>query len=260
MEYYTLEEAMEILRKTRTMFYRAVNNGEIPFEIDPAHKRGKRFPKAAIDALAKMGPDKTLSGKQRLSLTPSTIAELWHGIKITRALYGEENEVPFETLLQWRSVNNDIFMCLKEGNNLIGAITFLPLDERAAIAVVNGQLKEKDISAHSVRAWSENNLSIYIPTIEVLPSGNARRDRERGTFLLRHTIKWAVLLMIQHNIKNWYAIGATEDGRSILEALGFNAITTLDDDQKGYKLETRKEPVKLIGMYLREIESHEKTA
>lgn len=259
MEYYTLEEAMKVLRRTRTMFYRAVNNGEIPFEIDPAHKRGKRFPKAAIDALAKMGSDEITSGKRRLSLTTSTIAELWHGIKITRALYGEENEVPFETLLQWRSANKDIYMCLKEGNNLIGAITFLPLEEKVALAVINGQLKEKDIPAHSVRAWSDSNLSIYIPTIEVLPSGDPRRDRERGTFLLRHTIKWAVLMTIQHDIKNWYAIGATEDGRNILETLGFKSVTTLDDEQKGYTLETKREPVRLIGMYLREIES-ERTA
>ncbi len=260
-EYYTKEEAMKVLRRTKTMFYDQVNAGEIPFELDPGRKRGKRFPKAAIDVLAKLEAAETAPTlkKEPLTLTPQTIAELWEGMKITRLLYGPEDEVPFETLMQWRAVNSDIYMSLKEGNNLIGAITFLPVDERVAQALIHDQLKEKDIPARAVRRWTESNLSVYIPTIEVLPSGDFRRDRERGVFLLRHTIKWAVLLAMQHDIKNWYAVGATEDGRNILETLGFTAVTTLDSDKKGYMLETKREPVRLIGMYLREIDS-EKTA
>ena len=180
-------------------------------------------------------------------------------MKITRRLYGEEDEVPFEQLMAWRMVNDDIYMNLKEGKTLIGAITFLPVDEKVAIALINGQMKEKDIPSRAVRRWTESNLSVYIPTIEVLPSGNFHRDRERGTFLLRHTIKWAVIQTIQHDIKNWYAIGATKDGRNILETLGFRAVTTLDNDKKGYMLEAKREPVRLIGMYLKEIDG-EKTA
>jgi hypothetical protein len=259
-EYYTAEETMKILRRTKTMFYQQVNSGEIPYEIDPGRKRGKRFPKAAIDILAKVGTTEiTYVGKEALSLSPRTIAELWEGMGITRALYGTEDEVSFETLMQWRSANKDVFMSLKEGNKLIGTITFLPIDEKIAIALTQGQLKEKDIPAHAVRRWTESNLSIYIPTIEVLPSGNLHRDREKGTFLLRRTIKWAVLQTIQYDIKNWYAIGATPDGRRILETLGFTMITTLNKEQKGYRLEAKKEPVRLIGMYLREIDQ-EKTA
>jgi len=260
-EYYTAEEAMKVLRRTKTMFYDQVKAGEIPFELDPGRKRGKRFPKIAIDILAKLEGAETAPTfkKEPLALTPQTVAELWEGIKITRQLYGPEDEVPFETLMQWRAVNSDIYMSLKEGNNLIGAITFIPVDERIAQALIHDQLKEKDIPPRAVRRWTESNLSVYIPTIEVLPSNDFRRDRERGVFLLRHTIKWAVLLAMQHDIRNWYAVGATEDGRNILEALGFTAVTTLDNDKKGYKLETKREPVRLIGMYLREIE-HEKTA
>jgi hypothetical protein len=259
-EYYTAEEAMRILRKTKTMFYQQVNDGEIPFEIDPGRKRGKRFPKAAIDILAKMGTiEMSPITKEPLSLTPQTIAELWEGMKITRLLYPSEEEVTFETLMQWRAVNKDIFMSLKEGNKLVGGITFLPIDERIATALINGQIKEKDIPPYAIRRWTESNLSVYIPTLEVLPSGNLNRDRERGMFLLRNTIRWAILLTIQHDIQNWYATGATKEGRDILEALGFKAITIIDDNHKGYKLETKSKPVRLIGLYLKEIDA-EKTA
>src|SRR5579859_681885 len=148
-EYYTAEEAMQVLRRTKTMFYQQVNNGEIPYEIDSGRKRGKRFPKSAIDILAKMGTTE-IATKEPLSLTPQTIAELWEGMRITRLLYPQEEEVSFETLMQWRSVNKDIFMSLKEGDKLVGGVTFLPIDEKIAIALINGQMKEKDIPAYAI--------------------------------------------------------------------------------------------------------------
>lgn len=256
MEYYTAEEAMKVLNRTKTVFYQQVNSGEIPYEIDQGRKRGKKFPKAAIDILARVGA-MTISPATRepLSLAPQTIAELWEGMNITRQLYGPEDEVTFETLMQWRAVNKDIFMSLKEGNKLVGGITFLPIDERVATALIDGHLKEKDIPASAIRRWSEPNLCVYIPTLEVLPSGSIQRDKDRATFLLRHSIRWGILLTMQHDIRNWYATGATEEGRKILEALGFKAQTLLEKGQKGYKLETRSEPVKLIGRYIKEIDS-----
>jgi len=259
-EYYTAEEAMKVLNMTKTLFYRKVNDGDIPFEIDLGRKRGKRFPKIAIDFLAKLNKkERALPTKSPLSLTPSTVAELWNGLEITRQLYGSEyeaHEVSFETLMEWRSINPDIYMSLKEGDQLVGSVTFIPMEERIAKAVINGNLKEKDIPVRAIKKWTEPNISVYIPTIEVVPTGNIHRDRERGMYLLRHTIKWAVIMIIQHDIKNWYAIGATPDGKSILEALGFSKI---NDDTNGYALEGKKEPVKLIGMYLRGIEG-KKTA
>jgi len=263
-EYYTAEEAMKVLNRTKTIFYQQVNNGDIPFEIDPGRKRGKRFPKKAIDFLAQLNKkERVLPTKAPLSLTPSTIAELWEGLKITRLLYGsayEADEVSFETLMEWRAMNPDIFMSLKEGDRLIGSITFLPIDEKVAISIINGKTKEKDIPAVLVKKWTDPKISVYIPTIEVLPSGDTHRDKDRGTYLLRHTIKWAVLMTIQHDIKNWYAVGATPEGKGILRALGFSQVTTIEDGVDGYKLETRSEPVKLIGMYLKSLEEGKRSA
>lgn len=248
---------MVVLKKTRTMFFQAVARGEIPYETQPGHRRGKLFPKEAIDYLAKAGTTKT--SKEPLSLVPQTVAELWQSVSMTKALYGEENTVPFTTMMEWRDANPDIYMSLKEGTKLVGEVTFLPLEEKTALALIYGKIKDKDISPYTVRKWTENNLSVYIPTIEVLPSGNKQRDRERGTFLLRHTIKWGVLLTMQHDIKNWYAVGATPEGKTILQSLGFSKVSEFDHQWEGYMLETKKEPVRLIGMYLREIDS-EKTA
>ena len=92
-EFYTAEEAMRVLRKTKTMFYTAVNAGEIPFEIDPGRKRGKRFPKTAIDVLAKLSSDeRALSfAKEPLSLA--------HAILLMKPL---PPEVVYDTVVVYR--------------------------------------------------------------------------------------------------------------------------------------------------------------
>jgi len=64
-------------------------------------------------------------------------------------------------------------------------LPYTPLmDERVAAALVHHQIKEKDVPASAIKKWSERRLSVYIPTIEVIPSGNERKDKERASFFL----------------------------------------------------------------------------
>jgi hypothetical protein len=68
-----------------------------------------------------------------------------------------------------------------------------------------------------------------------------QRDRERGSFLIRQTVKWALSLNRQYNIKNWYGIGATKEGQRLFERLGFGGIVSLyNDERKGYRVEDIK--------------------
>ncbi|HEV2653522.1 MAG TPA: hypothetical protein VGT82_01115, partial [Ktedonobacteraceae bacterium] len=193
-----------------------------------------------------------------LQFLPSTNADLWEGLQITQQLYGNEDSVPYKRLLEWQKVNDEIFMSLKENNTLVGAITFMPIDEQTAMALVNNQIKEKDVPASSLKKWSERKLSVYIPTIEVIPSGSERKDKERASFLLRRTIKWAIMLTIQHDIKNWYAIGATPEGQTVLEALGFKEINDSENGKrKGYMLDMSVEPVRLVGRIIKDMGGRE---
>jgi len=250
---YTAKEAMKILGKTQATFYREVKAGLIPHK---GKRPNMRFPKEAIDVLADLGPIEEEDHK--LSVTPITIADLWEAKEISTSPYGEENDVPFKTVMEWKKVNNEMGISLKENNKLVGWTTFLPLDEKIAIALITDQMKEKDIAPRFIKKWIDNKISVYIPVIEVVPSGNKYTDIKRGTFLLRKTIKWAVILSIQYDIKNWYAIGATEDGQAILEALGFTKIhETEDGKEKGYVIETITKPVKLISRTVREIQKSE---
>ena len=100
------------------------------------------------------------------------------------------------------------------------------------------KIRERDIPPKSIKPWTDPRLSIYIATLTVKPSDRQQTDRERGAFLIRQTIKWALSLNRQFDIKNWYGIGATKDGQHLFERLGFNEIVSLyDGERKGYKLD-----------------------
>jgi hypothetical protein len=250
MEYYTAKEAMEILQKPQATFYREVKAGLIPHT---GKRPNMRFPKEAIDTLAELGPIE--NEDTRMSFTPITIADLWEAKEISTSPYGEENDVPFKTVLEWKKVNNEMGMSLKEGNKLVGWTTFLPIEEKVALSLVRNQTKEKDISPYAIKRWSDPRISVYIPVIEVVPSGSERKDTRRGTFLLRKTIKWAINLTMQYDIKNWYAVGATPEGQMILEKLGFTKVAeTEDSKEKGYILETNSKPVNFLARLVRSTE------
>jgi len=251
-QYYDAKKAMEILNKPTTTFYREVREGKIPHT---GKRPSMRFPKEAIDALAEVGLEEE---HEKLIFELSTIADAWTKQEITKQPYGDDDAVPFKTVLEWRKRNNDISMHVKDGNKLVGWVTFLPLDESVIYALIDDKIRERDIPPQSIKRWTDRRLSIYLPIIEVVPSGNLQKDRDRGIFLIRHSIKWALTLTIQYDIKNWYGIGTTPEGQNILEALGFEQINSLDGGKrKGYILNSIVKPAKLISHYLKMMEAQD---
>jgi len=250
--YYTADEAMKILHKSRTTFYREVKAGLIPSEIDEGKRRGMRFPKEAIDIHAQL-LNKTEKKTAPMVFVRASNADLWTIFQHARRIHREENVIPYKKVLEWREINDEMTMCVKENGRLIASITLMPLEESTILSLLHGKLRGRNIPTWSVKQWTDTKLSIYLASIDLIHSGNLTTDRVRGSFLLKHTIKWATLLNIQHDIKNWYGIGATPEGQSILERLGFSQIATLASFQcKGYVLEDMRTPSKIISKFLKE--------
>ncbi|GHO68813.1 hypothetical protein KSC_077050 [Ktedonobacter sp. SOSP1-52] len=252
--FYNAKEAMAVLNIPTTTFYRKVREGEIP-------SKGKRpniqFPKEAIDALAELERENQ-EDKNKLTFSVSTIADAWTKQEITKQPYAEDDAVPFKTVLAWRKRNDEISMNVKQGDKILGWTTFLPLDESIIIELLHDRIREKDIPLQAIRKWDDPQLSVYVPIIEVVSTEDSERDKEVGAFLLRKTIKWAATLMLQHDIKNWYAIGTTPDGQRILKALGFKLLTDLDGgERQGFMLEAAAQPVKLISQFLKSTEGQQ---
>lgn len=247
-QYYTAEEVMKLLDKSRATFYREVEVGTIPSELETGRKRGKKFPKEAIDALVKV---MRRGGKEKRTFEPPTNNDIWMGFQNTRIVYGEEDIVGFSRLLEWKQINSDIFMSVKERGKRVGGVTFLPLAESTIQALINGKIREKDIPDWAMKKWTDSELSVYIPNISVTPSGDINTDKERGIFLIKHAIRWAIGLNKEYDIKNWYGIAATEMGEKLLQHLGFQLI---EGKRTSYILEDIEGSTGLIRDFLKRVE------
>jgi hypothetical protein len=130
----------------------------------------------------------------------------------------------------------------------------MPIDENIIRPLLEDTIRERDIPVHAIKIWTEPKLSVYVATVTIKPSENAGQDLWRGKLLLKHTIKWALTLQRQYDIKNWYGIGATEKGQRLFEALGFQEIVSLYNGQrKGYFLENATlQPVRILNQMLEE--------
>lgn len=253
--YYKAEEAAKILKRSIASFHRDVNAGLVPYEYEEGSTR-KKYPKEAIDTLARR-KHKPQPGRMKLTFQKTTIAHLWIRQQSSVRLYGEDDTVTYERALEWNDINDEMCMDALDNGRLIGAVTFMPLEEAVAHALLEDRMREKDIPDRAIKLWTDSRLSVYIPTIEIIPSGDSEIDGERGAFLLRRTIKWAIQLAMQYDIKNWYAIGATPEGQTILEALGFTKLVELDGGARnGYILAEAKKPTKLMNMIMAHAERH----
>lgn len=237
-EYYSAEEVMKILNKPRSTFYREVEDGTIPSEIEEGRKRGRKFPKEAILAHAKLLKPKD---NTKLSFGPTTNSELWASYQNHFNLYEVEDIVTYDRLLEWREANADIFMSAREGGKRIGGVTIMPLAEDVIKSLIDGKIREQNIEPWAIRKWSDKNLTAYIPSISLHHTGDNQKDKELGQYIVRCAIRWAFSLNRHYDIKKWYAIAATPEGVKLLNHLGFSKIEGKRDAyiSTDFKLATR---------------------
>lgn len=253
-EYYSLEEVMKKLNKSKSTILREAKVGLIPSEIEEGKKKGRLYPKVAIDALAEIEHEKRAHNKiPHLVFSPSTPNDLWAEVNIGRELYGEDDIVPYKTLLQWREINDEIFMSLKEDGRVVAYSSLMPLDEMALQALVEDKFRERDIPLSAIKQWTDPQISVYVSTVTVKQSNDREKNKERGMEILRNTLRWALALNRQSDIKNWYGIGATKEGQRLFERLGFTeTISMYQGERKGYYLNNITTSAGLISLFFRE--------
>jgi predicted DNA-binding transcriptional regulator AlpA len=250
-EYYTADEVMKILRKSRSTFYREVEDGTIPSELEEGRKRGRKYPKEAIDAHARRLKPRD---KTKLTFGSATNSELWASYQNHFRLYDPEDIVTYDRLLEWREVNYDIFMSAREGGKRIAGVTMMPLKEEIIKALINEEIREQKITAEAIMDWTDKNLTVYIPSISIHHTGDVKKDREVGHFIIRSAIRWALSLDRQYDIKKWYAIAATSEGKKLVEHLGFEKIVGKRD---AYLLTDLKKATKPIRAFIDRLEQED---
>jgi excisionase family DNA binding protein len=226
-EYYTAKEAMKVLKESKSTFYRAVEAGIIP---SVGGKRNRKFPKEAIH-LHLMRERKKRRGTIRLTFTSATNADLWTAIEHEQKT--NEDSITYRRALEWRDINPDISMSVKDGAKLVGMVTLLPLDEKTCRALVEGKMALKQVPDRAIRKWGDRRLPVYLAGITLIRSGNRAVDVEQGRFLLRNAIRWAVALTHRYDIASFYAVARIPGDQEVLKKLGFREVA----NRKGYVLD-----------------------
>jgi hypothetical protein len=244
-EYYELEDLIRLLKKSRSTIIREANSGKIPSE---GEKGSRRYPKEAIDAIIEIEENKRKKNKQpSVIFSPSSPNDTWQEVAIGRELYGDDDIVPYKTLLEWGEINDEMYMSLKYKNKVVGYSSLMPLEENVLLSLVNDEIRERDIPYDAIRQWGDPNTSVYVCSVTVKPTDQPTRDSERAGIIIKNTIKWALSLDRQFKIKNWYGIGATKEGQHLFEELGFKEIISLyKGERKGYYLDNISKPASLI--------------
>lgn len=247
-EYYKPEEVMQLLNISKATLNRRAEHGSIPSELEEGRKRGRKYPKEAIDAHVKL-----LKRKDTVKLTfgSATNSELWASYQNHFSLYEPEDIVTYDRLLEWREANYAIFMSAREGGKRIAGVTMMPLEEEVIKSIINEEIREQNIQSEAIQEWTEKNLTVYIPSISIHHTGEVQKDKERGRFIIRSAIRWAISLDKRYDIKKWYAVAATSEGKKLVEHLGFEKIAGKRD---AYLLTDLKKATKPIRAFIERLE------
>ena len=251
-KYYEPEEVIELLHISKATLNRRATEGIIPSELEEGKTRGRKYPKEAIDAHVKLM--QKAKNTKKLTFGPTTNSELWASYQNHFRLYEPEDIVTYDRLLEWREANDEIFMSARENGNRIAGVTFLPLEEDIIKSLIEGEMREQNIQPSSIKEWTDKGLTVYIPSISVHHTGNDAKDKERGLFIIRSAIRWALTLDRQYDIKKWYAIAATPEGRKLVNHLGFEKIEGVRD---AYALTELKKAAKPIKAFIDRLEEEE---
>jgi hypothetical protein len=130
----------------------------------------------------------------------------------------------------------------------------MPLAEDVIKSLINEKIREQDIEPWAIRNWSDKNLTAYIPSISIHHTGDKLKDKERGHFIIRSAIRWAISLDKQYDIKKWYAIAATPEGENLVQHLGFEKI---EGKRDAYVLTDFKKATKPIRAFINKLEQEE---
>lgn len=248
-EYYKPEEVMKLLDISKATLNRRAEDGTIPSELAEGRKRGRKYPKEAIDAHVKLLKRKDTA---KLTFGLATNSELWASYQNHFSFYEPEDIVTYDRLLEWREANYEIFMSAREGGRRVAGVTMMPLDEDVIQSIINEEMCEQNIQSEAIREWTDKNLTVYIPSISIHHTGDSQKDKHRGRFIIRNAIRWAIALDRQYDIKKWYAIAATTEGKKLVEHLGFKSIAGKRD---AYLLTNLQEATKPLKAFIDRLEA-----
>ncbi len=137
----------------------------------------------------------------------------------------DDDAIPLEKLQEWFDANASGFTCVHlKRFGIIGSVDILPLREDPLQQLLQGKIREIDLTADDIYTPSErkNIRSIYVESLAFREPDDKEEIRRMAVRdLLKRSVEIVSRICDPDQIETVYALGATAAGERFVDNLGF---------------------------------------
>jgi hypothetical protein len=229
-DYYTAQQAQEILGMTYSGLRNQVGAGNIRSVIPPG-KRQAVYLKEDVDSL-KREMEAWLISRHQVKMPPAkfvraTIEDMPEAVALADAIFGGLNTIPVEKRIAWLKKNPDIDYLLKQEEQVVGYLSLVPLRPETIEDLLTLKRFAKDLTAEDILTYEPNTpIDIYGMAIGVRPGVSKSQKREWGQRLILGAKDVLVDLGKRGiPIRRMIAHSFTPDGIRLMRHAGFTETT-----------------------------------
>lgn len=255
-DYYTAQQAQEILNMTYSALRNQVILGNIR-KIIPPGRRQAVYLKADVDALKQ---DMEAFGKKRhqpktrlphTKFVKATEEDMPAAVELAHEVFGGLNTIPVEKRIDWLRKNPDIDYLLKQGDKIVGYLSLVPLRPETIDDLMSLRRYAKDLTVDDILAYTPGEpIDIYGMAIGVKPGVSAAQKHEWGKVLIVGA-RSVILNLARRGIviRSIVAHSSTPDGIKMMRHLGFTETIPKVPGLRDFIIEVERSGIPFIEQY-----------
>jgi hypothetical protein len=230
-DYYTPQEARELLGMTYSALQNQINVGNL-HPITPPGKKQKVYPKKEVDEL-KAELEAWSVSRHLVKASPTEFVkaatdDMPQAVALADAVFGGVNTISLETRLAWLLKNTDIDYFLKQGDQIVGYFSLIPLRSETIDDLLHRRRLARDLTAEDILPYIPGvPIDLYAMAIGVRPGVSLGQKRGWGEKLLLGARRIIVELgqrgIVIRTIK---AHSTTPDGINLMRHIGFTEVVS----------------------------------
>jgi hypothetical protein len=229
-EYYTPKEVRELLGMTYSGLQNQINTGNLHPVIPPGRKQ-KLYLRQEVDTLKAQREAWERSHHVAQATPPPTfvqasMSDLSQAAELAEAVFGEGNPLSLQTRLEWLQKNPAIDYVLKQGDQIVGFFSLVPLPSDTILDLFQGRRKVSDLRPRDILPYVPGEtVDLFGLALGVRQGASLSERRKWGELLLLGARR--VLVNLGHQgiiIRALSAQSETAFGMHLMRRLGFTEI------------------------------------
>jgi hypothetical protein len=229
-EYYTPKEVRELLGMTYSGLQNQINTGNLHPVIPPGRKQ-KLYLKQEVDTLKAEREAWERSHIVSQAIPPPTFvkastSDLPQMGELAEAIFGRANPLSLQTRGEWLQKNPAIDYVLKQGDQIVGILSLVPLLPETIEDLFQGRRKASDLVADDILPYVPGKtVDLFCLALGVRQGASFSERRKWGELLLLGARR--VLVNLGHLgicIRALSAQSETAFGMHLMRRLGFTEI------------------------------------